>query len=136
MWRTGGRGVSLREASGQGAGTTAIKAGPEETVLWHAELQAGSVDDAGYVPSQLILKRSRGVPRTGAVTELAGCFKTIVVSGEVGIKKPDPGIFRISLNRTGLRGEEVVVVADLVSTIQSLREIVGLIQNLGKTNVQ
>jgi len=36
MWRTGGGGVTLREASGQGAGTTASKAGFEAAVLWHA----------------------------------------------------------------------------------------------------
>jgi len=45
-------------------------------------------------------------------TGLAGCFETIVISGEVGIKKPDPGIFRIALERTGLHPEEVVYVGD------------------------
>jgi HAD superfamily hydrolase (TIGR01549 family) len=118
-------------------------------------------------------------------TGLATYFKTIVVSGEVGIKKPDPEIFRIALRRTGLQAEEVVYVGDaqedvdgaraagikpiliarpedpqrprlldytrkdeLVSdwtvavdsistvTIKSLSEIVKLIQNAGKTNVQ
>jgi putative hydrolase of the HAD superfamily len=113
-------------------------------------------------------------------TGLAGFFETIVVSGEVGIKKPDPGIFRIALKRTGLQAEEVVYVGDTqedvdgakaagirpiliarpedpqrprildytrkdeqvsdrtvitdsvsTSTIQSLREIVGLVQNAG-----
>lgn len=118
-------------------------------------------------------------------TGLASFFKSIVVSGEVGIKKPDPGIFRIALERTGLQAEEVVYVGDTqedvdgakaaairpiliarpedpqhprildytrkdeqvsdrtvvidsisTSTIQSLREIVGLLRNAGKTNVQ
>jgi len=61
MWRTGGGSVSLREASGQSAGTTASKAGFEAAVLWHAELQAGSVDDASDVTGRLILKRPHGV---------------------------------------------------------------------------
>lgn len=39
-------------------------------------------------------------------------FETIVVSGEVGIKKPDPAIFRIALEATGLRREEVIYVGD------------------------
>ncbi len=43
---------------------------------------------------------------------LDGFFQTIVVSGEVGIKKPDPGIFRLALERTGLRPEAVVYVGD------------------------
>lgn len=45
-------------------------------------------------------------------TGLASCFRTIVVSGEVGIKKPEPGIFRIALERTGLQAEEVVYIGD------------------------
>jgi len=61
MWRTSRRGVSLREASGQSAGTTASKARVETAVLRHAELQAGSVDDASDVTGRLILKRPHGV---------------------------------------------------------------------------
>jgi putative hydrolase of the HAD superfamily len=45
-------------------------------------------------------------------TGLAAFFKTIVVSGEVGIKKPEPEIFRIALDRTGLRSDDVVYVGD------------------------
>jgi HAD superfamily hydrolase (TIGR01549 family) len=45
-------------------------------------------------------------------TGLAGFFKTTVISGEVGIKKPDPGIFRIALKQTGLQADEVVYVGD------------------------
>jgi HAD superfamily hydrolase (TIGR01549 family) len=40
------------------------------------------------------------------------CFETIVISGEVGIKKPDPKIFQIALETTGLRADEVVYVGD------------------------
>jgi HAD superfamily hydrolase (TIGR01549 family) len=45
-------------------------------------------------------------------TGLAAFFKTIVVSGDVGSKKPDPEIFRIALERTGLRPDDVVYVGD------------------------
>jgi HAD superfamily hydrolase (TIGR01549 family) len=45
-------------------------------------------------------------------TALTSFFNTIVISGEVGIKKPDPGIFRIALEQTGLRAAEVVYVGD------------------------
>lgn len=39
-------------------------------------------------------------------------FNTVVVSGDVGIKKPNPGIFYLALERTGLQPEEVVHVGD------------------------
>jgi putative hydrolase of the HAD superfamily len=45
-------------------------------------------------------------------TGLASYFKTIVVSGDVGIKKPNPGIFKIALGQTGLNSDEVVYVGD------------------------
>lgn len=41
-----------------------------------------------------------------------GWFETIVVSGEEGIVKPDPGIFRLVLERTGWRAGETVFVDD------------------------
>lgn len=41
-----------------------------------------------------------------------GWFETIVVSGEEGIVKPDPEIFRLVLERTGLRAQETVFVDD------------------------
>jgi HAD superfamily hydrolase (TIGR01509 family) len=39
-------------------------------------------------------------------------FDAIVISGDVGVKKPDPSIFRIALDRTGLSPDEVVHVGD------------------------
>ena len=51
----------MPEAPGQSAGTTATKARVEAAVLRHAELQAGSVDDARDVPDRLILKQSQVV---------------------------------------------------------------------------
>jgi len=39
-------------------------------------------------------------------------FTAVVVSGEVGIKKPEPGIFHLALQKTGLQPEEVVYVGD------------------------
>jgi len=39
-------------------------------------------------------------------------FKDIVESAEVGIRKPDPRIFEMGVQRLGLRPDEVVVVGD------------------------
>ena len=43
---------------------------------------------------------------------LAPFFQSIVISGEIGVKKPDPGIFRRALNEIGLPPGEVVYVGD------------------------
>jgi putative hydrolase of the HAD superfamily len=41
-------------------------------------------------------------------------FSTIIISEEVGLKKPAPGIFHLALQRTGLKPEEVIFVGDSV----------------------
>jgi len=43
---------------------------------------------------------------------LADYFAAVIISGAVGVKKPDPGIFRIALKRTGLDANQVVHVGD------------------------
>ena len=43
---------------------------------------------------------------------LTDYFATVIISGAVGVKKPDPGIFRIALERTGLDANQVVHVGD------------------------
>ena len=43
---------------------------------------------------------------------LDGFFKSIVESATVGIRKPDPRIFSIGVQRLGLQPDEVVVVGD------------------------
>lgn len=45
-------------------------------------------------------------------TGLAPLFDTVVISGEVGVKKPDPRIFAIALDRLGLSPGEVAHVGD------------------------
>lgn len=43
---------------------------------------------------------------------LANCFDTVIISGEVGVKKPDPAIFSFGLEQTGLVPDNVVYVGD------------------------
>lgn len=45
-------------------------------------------------------------------TGLAQRFDSIIISGEVGIKKPNPEIFRFALQETALNADEVVYVGD------------------------
>jgi putative hydrolase of the HAD superfamily len=44
--------------------------------------------------------------------ELAGVFPLIVVSGEVGLWKPDPAIFRLALERAGGDAASAIYVGD------------------------
>lgn len=48
-------------------------------------------------------------------------FDSIVISGEVGVKKPDPAIFSFALKQTGLRNDEVVYIGDAPDDIQGAR---------------
>ncbi len=43
---------------------------------------------------------------------LDGFFDTVVISSEVGAKKPDPAIFSFALEQTGLLNNEVIYVGD------------------------
>jgi putative hydrolase of the HAD superfamily len=43
---------------------------------------------------------------------LEDCFDTVIISGEVGVKKPDPAIFAFGLEQTGLAPANVVYVGD------------------------
>ena len=43
---------------------------------------------------------------------LENCFDTVIISGEVGVKKPDPAIFSLALDQTGLAPDQVVYVGD------------------------
>ena len=51
-------------------------------------------------------------------TGLDAYFRTIVISGDVGIKKPAPGIFQIALDATGLLAQEVVYVGDTQEDVE------------------
>ena len=42
-------------------------------------------------------------------------FDTVVISGVEGVEKPDPRIFRLGLDRVGVRAEEAVYVGDSVA---------------------
>jgi HAD superfamily hydrolase (TIGR01549 family) len=44
--------------------------------------------------------------------DLVKYFTAVIISEEVGLKKPDPLIFQLALSRTGLKAEEVIHVGD------------------------
>jgi putative hydrolase of the HAD superfamily len=48
-------------------------------------------------------------------------FRAVVVSGDVGVKKPDPRVFDPALRETGLRPSEVVYVGDTEDDVAAAR---------------
>jgi putative hydrolase of the HAD superfamily len=65
-------------------------------------------------------------------------FDSVVISGEVGVKKPDPAIFNQALETTKLNPEEVVYVGDTdedIAAAQAARMLPILIQRNGDKNI-
>jgi HAD superfamily hydrolase (TIGR01509 family) len=52
---------------------------------------------------------------------LAPLFDAVVISAEVGLKKPDPRILSLALAQTGLRAEDVVYVGDITDDVRAAR---------------
>ena len=46
-------------------------------------------------------------------------FDSVVISGEVGVKKPDPRIFDLALDQTGMKPEEVIYVGDTEDDVKA-----------------
>jgi putative hydrolase of the HAD superfamily len=61
---------------------------------------------------------------------LTGLLDTIVISSEVGMRKPDPGIFRLALDELGVEPHDAMFVGDRLET-----DVQGA-ANLGMTTVQ
>ncbi len=50
-------------------------------------------------------------------------FDAVVISGEVGMRKPEPRIFHHALDRIGLAGEECVFIDDIEANIVAARAL-------------
>lgn len=55
--------------------------------------------------------------------EFLNCFAGIVVSGEVGAKKPDPRIFRLLLETYGLEANATLLIDDSETNVAAAREL-------------
>jgi len=55
--------------------------------------------------------------------KIADAFDEIIVSGEEGIKKPDPRIYEIALTRIGVKPEAAVFVDDFIENIEAARQL-------------
>lgn len=50
-------------------------------------------------------------------------FDTMIISGEVGVAKPDPIIFRLTLEKLGVEANQAIFVDDFQRNIDTAREI-------------
>lgn len=88
---------------------------------------------AGFRPDEdmlAVVRRARsGGIRTGLLSNSWGfdypregwpeLFDAVVISGEVGLRKPDPEIYALAANRLGLPAESIVFVDDLAPNIRA-----------------
>ena len=93
---------------------------------------------AGMAPDEAMIEavrraREQGV-RTGLVSNSWGAgrydrdafpelFDGVVISGEVGTRKPDPAIYRMGAEAIGLPPEDCVFVDDLPGNLKPAREL-------------
>lgn len=54
---------------------------------------------------------------------LHATFDTLVISGEVGLRKPDPAIFRLAMDRLGLPAGQCAFVDDLEHNVRAAAEL-------------
>lgn len=114
---------------------------PEHSALIEAfyarwpEMLAGAIEDSVAVLARL---RALGVPLYALTNwsaetfplararfDFLGWFRGIVVSGEVGMKKPDPAIFRLCLERFALAPGDAVFIDDAPANVAAA-EALGL----------
>jgi len=88
---------------------------------------------AGFRPEAVMIDVVRAAGRAGVRTGLLSnswgldyprdgwdtLFDTVVISGEVGLRKPDPAIYRLAAERLGLPPTEVVFVDDLMPNVRA-----------------
>ena len=96
----------------------------EDRRLWRKVLTAAK--DAGYATA--ILSNDPGGPGADPIRswEQAGYVDTVVLSGEVGVDKPDPEIFAITAERLEVPVNDCILVDDSILNIKGAVEC-GLI---------
>jgi putative hydrolase of the HAD superfamily len=91
--------------------------GPDEAML-EAVRRAG---DAGICTG--LISNSWGAGLSYDMSLLDELFEAVVISGDVGMHKPEPAIYMLGAERLGLRTEECVFVDDLRENCQGAEEV-------------
>jgi putative hydrolase of the HAD superfamily len=113
---------------------------PRFAALLGVERAEGLIDRlfAGMVPEPAMLDAVRAARRGGVRTGLLSnswgqerydratleeLFDAVVISGEVGLRKPSPEIYALAAERLGREPERIVFVDDLPGNLKPAREI-------------
>ena len=91
--------------------------GPDQRML-DAVRRAG---DSGICTG--LISNSWGAGLSYDMSLLDELFEAIVISGDVGMHKPEPAIYMLGAERLGLRPEECVFVDDLRENCQGAEEV-------------
>jgi putative hydrolase of the HAD superfamily len=115
-------GVNIKEVDIKHTATMVINAWMKHTYLdpdCHSVLEAlqqhktlGLITNFDHPPYMHALLRQ---------LDLVKFFEAIIVSGDVGTRKPEAGIFHLALHRTGLKPEEGVYVGDTEEDVVGAR---------------
>ncbi|HVL48198.1 MAG TPA: HAD family hydrolase [Candidatus Thermoplasmatota archaeon] len=84
-----------------------------ETIRPYQGVAAAVEDLAGRYPLAIVSNAPAGLPEdTLARTGLARHFRVVVSAGAAGVRKPDPAIFRLALDRLGVAPARTMMVGD------------------------
>jgi len=103
---------------------------PEELLAFRRQFYAGDVLDSELVN---YIQRMRGRYKTALLSNasarfaellhskfgLGDCFDVIIISGLAGMMKPDPAIYRLTLNQLQVAPQEAVFVDDMQVNVQA-----------------
>ena len=99
--------------------------GPNEAML---DL-AARVRAAGYRTALLTNNVREWEPRWRAIFAVDELFELVVDSAFVGLRKPDPAIYRLTCDRLGLAAEQCLFVDDLEPNVEAARAVgLGAVQ--------
>jgi 2-haloacid dehalogenase len=82
-----------------------------------------SLRDAGYRTLALTNFSSETFPRALRLNPFLNEFEGIVVSGEVGLIKPDPAIYRLLCERHSVAAERSVFIDDSLHNVEGARRV-------------
>lgn len=108
---------------------TILAAYREGLAAAHLEVFDGSVRlvdrlaEAGVAQYALSNAAARTAETLAGLHPFMGRFRDVVVSGIEGICKPDPAIYRILLNRNGLRPEACLFIDDNASNVAAAQAL-------------
>ncbi len=71
----------------------------------------------------LLSNASAGMPGRHFTDEQINLFDAVIVSGEVGLIKPDPKIFRLAAEKLGVKPEEALFTDDHTKYLEGARQI-------------